>query len=37
MIGWQHNRLSVIPLQNAVKHHIEVNKELLEMLQILSY
>ncbi len=37
MVGWKNNEYSYTPLQKAVKHHIEVNKELSEILQMLSY
>lgn len=37
MIGWKDNKLEFTPLQKAVKHHIEINKELLEIMQLLSY
>ncbi|MDB5226839.1 MAG: 6-phosphofructokinase [Bacteroidota bacterium] len=37
MLGWRHNKLAQTPLEKAVKHHIEVNRDLLEILQLLSY
>ena len=37
MIGWKSNKFAYTPLQNAVKHHVELNKELLETLHLLSY
>ena len=37
MAGWKGNKLEYTPLKNAVKHHIEINKELLEIMHLLSY
>ena len=37
MIGWKNNKLNFIPLEQATKHHIEIDKELNEILQLLSY
>ena len=37
MIGWKDNKLAYTPLDKAVKHLVELNKELFEMLQLLSY
>lgn len=37
MIGWKNNQFSYIPLQQAVKHHIELDPKLSEILQLLSY
>jgi 6-phosphofructokinase 1 len=37
MIGWKDNKLSYTPLDKAVKHCVEMDKELYEMLQLLSY
>jgi 6-phosphofructokinase 1 len=37
MIGWQKNSLAITPLEKAVKHHIEIDRELSEMLNILSF
>jgi 6-phosphofructokinase 1 len=37
MVGWTANKLCYTPLEKAVKHNIEINKELLEILKLLSY
>lgn len=37
MIGWVKNELVYTPLNQAIKHHINVDKDLAEMLSILSY
>ncbi len=37
MIGWQKGNFSYTPLEKAVKHHIDINKELLDILKTLSY
>ena len=37
MIGWKNNKLEFTPLPKAVKHHIEINQELKEILELLSY
>ena len=37
MIGWKNNALSYTPLPNAVKHHIEIDPILHEILHLLSY
>lgn len=37
MIGWKNGQFSYIPLHQAVKHHIELDPKLSEILQLLSY
>lgn len=37
MVGWKDNQLAYTPLEKAGKHHIELNRQLLEILQLLSY
>lgn len=37
MIGWKNTKLSYTPMDKAVKHLLELDKELLEMMQLLSY
>jgi len=37
MIGWINNEIAYTPFPQAVKHHIEINQQLNEILQLLSY
>lgn len=37
MIGWQNKQISYTLLENAVKHKLEIDKELVEILHLLSY
>ena len=37
MIGWVKNQIAYTPFPKAVKHHIQINQQLNEILQLLSY
>lgn len=37
MVGWRNNQIAYTSLTNAIKHKLEIDKELLEILQLLSY
>jgi 6-phosphofructokinase 1 len=36
MIGIIHNEIAYTPFEHAIKHHVEINPNLLKLVEILS-